>query len=56
MGLNGLMALGGHLCPISMVGEILLWKKAQKKEIKKKISEAINKIIPVFRPFITTSE
>lgn len=56
IGLNGWIERGGHLCPSSTVGEILLWKNAQKNETKKKTSDAINKIIPVFSPFITTFE
>jgi hypothetical protein len=44
---------GGHIAPNSVVGERLLWKKAQKKEIKKKISETINKIIPHRKPRVT---
>jgi len=53
IGLKEMISWGGQFCPSSTVGEILLWKKAQKKETKNKISEVINKIIPVFRPFIT---
>ena len=53
IGLKERIDIGGHVCPSSMVGEMLLWKNAQKKEIKKKISDVINKIIPVFRPFMT---
>ena len=56
IGLNELIACGGHICPSSVVGEILLWKKAQKNEIKKNTSEVMNKIIPVFSPFITMKE
>ena len=56
IGLKGEIACGGQACPNSIVGEILLCKKAQKKETKKKTSEMMNKIIPVFRPFITRSE
>jgi len=56
IGLNGWIDMGGHICPNSTVGEILLWKKAQKKDTKKNTSEVMNRIIPVFRPFITTSE
>lgn len=44
---------GGHNTPSSIFGLSLLWKKAQKKEKKNKISEVINKIIPHRRPFIT---
>jgi len=53
MGLKKITLWGGHACPNSGVGEILLWKKLQKNETKKKISEMMNKIIPVFSPFIT---
>lgn len=56
IGLKEMIEDGGHACPNSIVGEILLWKKAQKKEAKKRISDAINKTIPVFSPFITKSE
>jgi hypothetical protein len=45
--------MGGHIIPISILGDKLLWKKAQKKEIKKNTSEIINKIIPQRRPFET---
>jgi len=36
-----------------MAGERLLWKNAQKKEIKKNTSETINKIIPQRNPIVT---
>jgi hypothetical protein len=49
-GLNGLIPCGGHIRPISMDGDNLLWKKAQKNEMKKKISEIMNKIIPIRKP------
>jgi len=52
-GLNGITPVGGHHIPTSRVGDKLLWKKAQKKEKKNKISEAINKIIPHRIPLIT---
>lgn len=52
-GLNAKIFLGGHILPISILGDNLLWKKAQKKETKKKISDKINKIIPIFKPFST---
>jgi hypothetical protein len=52
-GLNGTIPVGGHIAPNSIVGESLLWKKAQKNEIKKKISDIINKIIPHRRPIVT---
>jgi len=56
IGLNEIIEYGGHICPISIVGEILLWKKAQKNDTKNSTSEAINKTIPVFNPFITMFE
>jgi len=56
IGLKEVIDRGGHICPISMVGEILLWKNAQKNEMKKNTSDEINKTIPVFRPFITMFE
>lgn len=43
---------GGHISPISVVGDSLLWKKAQKKAKKNITSEAINKIILNFKPDI----
>ena len=52
-GLNGVILIGGHIAPISIFGDNLLWKKAQKKETKKKISDTINKIIPQRSPFVT---
>lgn len=47
---------GGHIWPISTVGDTPEWKNAQKKEIKNKTSEVINKIIPIFNDKITKSE
>lgn len=35
---------------------MLLWKKAQKNDTKNNTSEAMNKTIPVFNPFITMLE
>jgi len=52
-GLNGVIPIGGQFIPNSILGDRLLWKKLQKKETKKKISETINKIIPHFNPLIT---
>lgn len=46
----------GQFCPNSIVGEILLWKKAQKKDTKKRTSDKINSTIPIFNPFITSRE
>lgn len=56
IGLKARMVIGGHAWPISIVGEILLWKKAQKNETKKKTSDEIKSTIPVFSPFITKLE
>ena len=52
-GLKAVIPVGGQWDPISMLGERLEWKNAQKNEMKKKISEIINRIIPIFRPLIT---
>ena len=49
-GLNAIIPIGGQTLPTSTAGEILLWKKAQKKDRKKKTSETINKTIPQRRP------
>lgn len=48
IGLNGLIPIGGHCIPISIVGANLLWKNAQKKDEKNITSDIINKIIPHF--------
>jgi hypothetical protein len=48
--------MGGHIWPSSTFGEILLWKNAQKKDAKNSTSDEMNRIIPVFRPFITIKE
>lgn len=56
IGLKGVTPIGGHLCPKSGVGEMLLWKKPQKKDTKKNTSEMMNKIMPVLRPFMTNFE
>jgi hypothetical protein len=45
--------LGGQIIPNSIAGERLLWKKAQKNEMKKNTSEIINKIIPHRSPIVT---
>lgn len=52
-GFKGSIPLGGQIAPISIVGAKLLWKKAQKKEKNKQISDKINKIIPYFKPCFT---
>ena len=41
---------GGHNLPTSILGDSLLWKKAQKNLRKKKTSETINKAIPQRKP------
>jgi len=56
IGLNEETERGGQLCPSSGVGEILLWKNAQKNDTKNRTSDRINRIIPVFSPFITSFE
>lgn len=53
-GSNGVTPFGGHICPISTEGEMLLWKNLQKKDEKNKISDAMNSTIPVFSPFVTS--
>lgn len=53
---NGLKAsidIGGQIPPVSIEGVKLLWKKAQKKEKKKKTSETINSTIPIRKPLVT---
>jgi len=52
-GLNGWIPVGGQVDPISIVGDSLLWKNAQKNDTKKRISETINRIMPHRRPFVT---
>jgi hypothetical protein len=52
-GLNSLIPKGGQIAPSSGLGEILLWKKAQKNEKKNNTSEVMKKIIPNFIPSIT---
>jgi len=42
--------VGGQQVPNSIVGERLLWKKAQKKAKKNKTSEVMKRIIPHRRP------
>lgn len=54
IGLNDLIPLQGHICPIKMSGDKEEWKNAQKKEIKKKISDVIKSIIPNLSPLITS--
>lgn len=52
-GLNGLIIFGGHSCPSSIVGEILLWKNAQKNATKNKTSDVMNSSIPNCSPLFT---
>jgi len=56
IGLKVVIDKEGQFCPSSIVGEILLWKNAQKKDTKNKTSDTINKIIPIFKPFMTSKE
>jgi len=49
-GLKGSILFGGHTDPISIAGDRLEWKKAQKKARKNITSETMNKIIPERRP------
>lgn len=53
MGLKVLIPFGGQIIPNSIVGAKLLWKNAQKKEMKKNTSEIMNRIIPNFNPSVT---
>jgi hypothetical protein len=55
-GLRGMVPIGGHTPPISKLGASLLWKKVQKKEKKKRTSEAIKSSIPIRRPATTFFE
>jgi hypothetical protein len=52
-GLKAKIPIGGQVAPNSIVGDRLLWKKAQKKETKKNTSDTINKIIPHRKPIVT---
>ena len=45
--------IGGHLPPSSMFGDRLLWKKAQKNDIKNITSEMMKSTIPQRKPFST---
>lgn len=48
-----MMFFGGHVIPKSMLGDSDLWKKAQKNDEKNSTSDAINRIIPQRKLFIT---
>lgn len=52
-GSNGFILVGGHVAPISIAGERLEWKNAQKKAKKNITSETINSIIPKRKPYCT---
>lgn len=52
-GLNGTIPVGGQIDPISETGDKLLWKKAQKNEMKNRTSEVIKRIIPHRKPTTT---
>lgn len=54
IGLNLLIPLQGHFCPIKMSGDKEEWKNAQKKDKKKNTSDVIKSIIPNFNPIITS--
>ena len=41
--------MGGHITPISIDGDRLLWKNAQNKEKNKQTSETKNNIKPILR-------
>jgi hypothetical protein len=49
-GLKLSIPFGGQIFPISIVGDILAAKNAQKKAKKNIISETINKIVPYRNP------
>ena len=51
-GSNGLIPKGGQLHPISTAGDKLLWKNAQKKEKNNKTSDTINRMNPIFKPWV----
>lgn len=53
IGLNVVIPIGGQNIPISIVGDNLLWKNAQKNDTKNNTSEIINRIIPIFNPCTT---
>jgi hypothetical protein len=45
--------VGGQVDPSSIVGDNLEWKNAQKNDMKNRISDTINRIIPHRRPLVT---
>lgn len=56
IGSKALIPSGGHASPNSILGEILLWKKAQKNLMKNIISDKINTIILYFSNFMVVNE
>jgi hypothetical protein len=48
--------IGGHKVPTSTLGDSLLWKKAQKNDIKNNTSDIINRTIPHRIPSSTKLE
>lgn len=53
IGLKTLIPNGGQFIPMSIDGDNVMWKKAQKNEEKNNTSDKINIIIPNFNPYIT---
>ena len=53
-GLKVFREIGGHISPIETSGLREQWKNVQKKDAKKHTSLKINKIIPLFRPSLTS--
>jgi hypothetical protein len=51
-GLNGKIAVGSQVDPNSVVGDNLLWKNAQKNEMKKNTSEITKFRLWNFRTFL----
>lgn len=54
IGLNDLIPLQGHICPMKISGDNEQWKNAQKNDKKKNTSDVINNIIPSFNPIMTS--
>ena len=52
-GCIGVIPVGGHVIPISAVGERALWKKAQKKLKKNMTSDNIKSTNPILMPRTT---
>lgn len=51
--MNTLIPNGGQIAPISILGDNLLWKKAQKNLTKKNTSEIIKRAMPQRKPSST---